>query len=134
VRTWRRGVPALVTLKVAMHGIASNARKKVKNGPIERRVPVSTGEEAVAEGVAQAVQARDELKPEDFLQGRQELASIEQLVHGDDEAELVLTAWMMGYTGSEAHAETGLNAKQFDAARQRLTRKLKAHAAARKTR
>ena len=53
------------------------------------------------------------------------LISIEQAVKGDNEAELVLMAWSMGYSGSEARTETGLDAKQFDAARQRLMRKLK---------
>src|SRR4051812_37211340 len=44
-RIWRRGVHPLVTLKVAMHSIASNARKKVKNAPIDQFATVSTGEE-----------------------------------------------------------------------------------------
>jgi hypothetical protein len=133
VRTWRRGVPPLVTLKLAMHSIASNTRKKAANAPVDQYVTVSTGEEETPEGGSQPVHAVDELTPDDFAEGHQQFALIEQVVKGDDEAELVLMAWAMGYSGSEARAETGLDAKQFDAARQRLMRKLKPVAAARNT-
>lgn len=132
-RTWRRGVHPLVTLKVAMHSVASNAKKKVENAPIDRFAVVSTGaEEAPEEGRPSPVHAVQHLGPQDTLEGRQQLAAIEQLVQGDDQAELVLMAWAMGYSGAEARQETGLEAKPFDAARQRLLRKLKSAAAARK--
>ena len=131
-RTWQRGVHPLVTLKVAMHSVASNAKKKVENAPIDRFAVVSTGEEeAPEEGRPSPVHAVQHLGPQDTLEGRQQLAAIEQLVHGDDQAELILMAWAMGYSGAEARQETGLDDKQFDAARQRLLRKLKSAAAAR---
>lgn len=132
-RTWKRGVHPLVTLKVAMHSVASNAQKKVANAPIDQFATVSTGEEDAAEGLRAPVTCADPLGPLDTLEGRQQLALIEELVKGDAEAELVLTAWAMGYSGAEARQETGLDAKQFDAARQRLLRKLKPVAAARNT-
>lgn len=131
-RTWRRGVHPLVTLKVAMHSVASNAQKKVDNAPIDQFVTVSTGEEEAPEGHPAPVHAVQRLGPQDTLDWRQQLAAIEQLVKGDDQAELVLMAWAMGYSGADARRETGLDAKQFDAARQRLLRKLKPVAAARK--
>lgn len=131
-RTWRRGVHPLVTLKVAMHSVASNAQKKVDNAPIDQFATVSTGEEEAPEGQPALVHAVQRLGPQDALDGRQQLAAIEQLVKGDDQAELVLMAWAMGYSGADARRETGLDAKQFDAARQRLLRKLKPVAAARK--
>jgi hypothetical protein len=134
VRTWRRGVHPLVTLKLAMHSIASNTRKKAANAPVDQYVTVSTGEEEPPEGVSQLVHAVDELSPDKFAEGHQQFALIEQAVKGDDEAELVLMAWAMGYSGYEARIQTGLDAKQFDAARQRLMRKLKPVAAARNTR
>ena len=133
VRTWLRGVHPLVTLKVAMHSVASNAKKKVENAPIDQFAVVSTGEEeAPDEGRPAPVHAVQRVGPQDILEGRQQLVTIEQLVKGDDQAELVLMAWAMGYSGAEARQETGLDAKQFDAARQRLLRKLKSAAAARK--
>jgi len=132
-RVWQRGVHPLVTLKVAMHSVASNAKKKVENAPIDQFAVVSTGEEeAPEEGRSPPVHAVQHLGPQDTLEGRQQLAAIEQLVQGDDQAELVLMAWAMGFSGAEARQETGLDAKQFDAARQRLLRKLKSAAAARK--
>ncbi len=132
-RTWKRGVHPLVTLKVAMHSVASNAQKKVDNAPIDQFAMVSSGEEDAPEGQRVAVTAVEPLGPLHTLEGRQQLALIEQLVKGDADAELVLTAWAMGYSGAEARLETGLDAKQFDAARQRLLRKLKPVAAARNT-
>ena len=132
-RTWKRGVHPLVTLKVAMHSVASNAQKKVDNAPIDQFAMVSSGEEDAPEGQRAPVTAVDPVGPLDTFEGRQQLALIEQLVKGDAEAELVLTAWAMGYSGAEARLETGLDAKQFDAARQRLLRKLKPVAAARNT-
>jgi hypothetical protein len=130
-RTWRRGVHPLVTLKVVMHSIASNASKKIDNGPIDQFATVSTGDEDAVEGRPPPVHATEHREPLDTFEGRQQLALIEKLVKGDDHAELVLTAWAMGYTSAEAMQETGLDAKQFDAARQRLLRKLKPVAAAR---
>ena len=92
-RTWQRGVHPLVTLKVAMHSVASNAKKRVENAPIDRFAVVSTGEEeAPAEKLPQPVHAVQHLGPQDTLEGRQQLAAIEQLVKGDDQAELVLMA------------------------------------------
>lgn len=132
-RTWRRGVSPLVTLKVVMRSIASNARKKAANAPIDQYATVSTGEEDSPEGGPSPVHALDELRPADFADGREQLAWIERAVKGDSEVELVLMAWAMGYSGQEARSETGLDAKQFDAARQRLMRKLKPLAAARNT-
>ncbi len=132
-RTWKRGIHPLVTLKVAMHSVASNAQKKVGNAPIDQFAMVSSGEEDAPEGQRAPVTAVEPLGPLDTLEGRQQLALIEQLVKGDAQAELVLTAWAMGYSGAEARLETGLDAKQFDAARQRLLRKLKPVAEARNT-
>ena len=132
-RTWRRGVHPLVTLKVAMHSVASNAQKKVDNAPIDQFATVSTGEEEAAEGQRAPVTAIERLGPLETLDGRQQLALIERLVKCDAQAELVLTAWAIGYSGAEARQETGLDDKQFDAARQRLLRKLKPVAAARNT-
>ncbi len=131
-RTWRRGVHPLVTLKVAMHSVASNALKKVENAPIDQFAVVSTGEEEALDGRPAPVHAVERFDPLDRLEGRRQLALIEELVKGDEHAELVLMAWAMGYSGAEARQETGLDAKQFDAARQRLLRKLKPVAAARK--
>ena len=132
-RNWRRGVPPLVTLKLAMRSIASNARKKARNAPIDQYATVSTGEEEAPDGRPAPVHASDDLSPADFAEDREQLAWIEQLAKGDDEAELVVMALAMGYSGAEARKETGLDAKQFDAARQRLMRKLRPVAAMRKS-
>jgi len=124
-RTWRRGVHPLVTLKVAMHGVASNARKKAKRAPIDRFATVSAGLEEEGEGTP-SIPAIDERTPEDAVDARFQLERIEELVKGDKDVELVLTAWAMKLRGVEARKETELDAKRYDAARQRLLRRLRA--------
>jgi hypothetical protein len=133
VRTWRRGVHPLVTLKVAMHSVASNTRKKAAMAPIDRFATVSTGVDEEADGDLLPIHAVDERTPEDAVDARLQLARIEKLVKGDDDAELVLMAWAIGIRGVEAQKEAGLDAKRYDAARQRLLRKLKLVAEVRNT-
>lgn len=133
VRTWRRGVHPLVTLKVAMHSVASNARKKVAKAPIDQFATVSAGVEEEAERARPPIHAVDERTPEDVVDARLQLARIEELIKGDEDAELILVAWAMGLRGVEAQKETGLDAKRYDAARQRILRKLKVVAEQRKT-
>ena len=133
VRTWRRGVHPLVTLKVAMHSVASNARKKAALAPIDRFATVSTGVDEEADGALLPIHAVDERTPEDAVDARLQLARIEKLVKGDDDAALVLMAWAIGIRGVEAQKEAGLDAKRYDAARQRLLRKLKLVAEVRNT-
>lgn len=123
-RTWRRGVHPLVTLKVAMHSVASNARKKTKKAPIDQFATVSAGVEEEGEG-APPIPPVDERRPEDAVDARFQLARIMELVKGDEDVELVLMAWAMGLRGVEAQKETRLDAKRYDAARQRFLRKLK---------
>lgn len=123
-RTWRRGVHPLVTLKVAMHSVASNARKKAKKAPIDRFAAVLAGVEEEGEGTP-PIPAVDDRRPEDAVDARFQLARVIELVKGDEDVELVLMAWAMGLRGVEAQKEAGLDAKRYDAARQRLLRKLK---------
>ena len=131
-RTWGRGIHPLVTLKVAMHSVASNARKKASEAPIDRFATVSEGGEEEAEGASPPVRAVDKRTPGDAAAARRQIAQIEELVKDDPEAELVLMAWAMESRGAEAQKETGLDAKRYDAARQRFLRKLKVVAEQRK--
>lgn len=123
-RVWRRGVSLLVTLKMAMLSVASNERKKATKGPIDRFATVSSGIEEEADGGIPAVHAIDERTPECVADGRSQLAWIEQLVEDDADAKRVLHAWACGLRGVAAQVDSGLDAKRYDAARQRLQRKL----------
>lgn len=133
-RVWRVGVHALVTLRVAMHGIASNERKKEKNGPIDRHVTVD--EIAMGDENANATpseSAVDEITPEHTADGRNQLKYLENLVNDDEEAGMVLMAWVEGLKGKEAANALGFEPKQYDAARKRLELRLKPLAALRNT-
>ena len=80
-RVWRRGVHPLVTLKVAMHGIASNERKKEKNGPIDHRVTVDDIDNVSDDAkVTPSASAINEITPENAADGRSQIEYLEKLV------------------------------------------------------
>lgn len=130
-RVWRRGVPPLVTLKVAMRSIASNEWKKAKAAPIDRFAVVDVGAgadpDAHAENgdTSEGVSALDDRSPDQIVDSRSQLAAIETLVADDEDAAMVLMAWSEGLRGQEAAAELGFDMKRYNAARKRLERKLK---------
>ena len=133
-RVWRRGVHPLVTLKVAMHGIASNERKKEKNGPIDHRVTVDDIDNVSDDAkVTPSASAINEITPENAADGRSQIEYLEKLVADDEEAGMVLMAWTEGLRGKDAANAIGYDAKRFDAARKRLELRLKPLAALRKT-
>lgn len=132
-RTWKRGVAPLVTLKTILRSIASNERKREKNGPIDAHcsVDVGAGESTDDEGPA-SVQPEDSLDPLTIVDARSQLAYIEKLVAGDKDAEEVLAAWSIGLRGKEAAVELGYEMNRYEAARKRLTDKLRPAASLRK--
>lgn len=134
-RTWKRGVPPLVTLTTIMRSIASNERKKEKNGPIDAysSVDVGAGESGDGEDSSDLVQPLDSRDPADIVDARSQLTYIEKLVVGDKDAEEVLAAWSIGLRGKEAAEELGFDMNRYEAARKRLIDKLRPAAALRKT-
>ncbi|MBL0726619.1 hypothetical protein [Piscinibacter sp. HJYY11] len=124
-RVWKRGVSALQTLKNVLHSLASNDRKKQKGAPIDRfaTVDVGAGEEDGEDRVP-GVAAVDDRSPERIMDGRSQLAAIEKLVADDEDAQMVLLAWSEGIRGKAAADDLGFDPKRYDAARQRLMRKL----------
>ena len=128
-RVWRRGVHPLVTLKVAMHSIASNVRKREARAPFDRYADVVVGADNEGTDVVERVSAFD--APEEIVDSRQQLAAIEKLVADDDEAEKILVAWSEGLRGREAADDLGLDMQRYDAARHRLLRRLERVAASR---
>lgn len=134
-RVWRRGVHALVTLKVAMRSIASNERKKARNAPIDEHHPVDVGagDSGDNDDALALVQPKDDRDPAEIVDGRSQLAYIEKLVAGDEDAEEVLAAWSIGLRGKEAAEELGFEMNRYEAARKRLTDKLRPAADLRKT-
>jgi len=111
-RRFPRGVHALVVLKTAMRSEASNVRKAGRASPVD---PLYQPEK---------VDAPERRSPEVEHLAREELEAVVKSCAGDSQAELVVLAWMDGLKGEEARVVTELDAKTFDAARKRATRKL----------
>jgi len=131
-RVWRRGVHALVTLKLAMRSIASNQRKKAENGPIDQHSTVEVGAGATDGDALPGVQPEDHRTPESIVDARNQLEYILTLVAGDQDVESVLTAWSLGLRGKEAAQELGFEMKRYEAARKRLDTRLAPAVALRK--
>lgn len=121
-RRWPRGVHPLVVLTTAMHGIASNIRKRTNTGAINRHVAVEAAEGELED--SQEVVAVEQVTPVEVANATSELAEIQRLVAGDEDVELVVLAWADGLRGKEAADELGFDMKRYEAARKRLMRKL----------
>lgn len=120
VRRWPAKAEPLVILNNALKSIASNVRKK-EDRIFNPNVQIQSSND---EDLREVVEPIDEISMPDQLDARNLLRTIEELVRGDDKAELVLMAWADGLRGHEAAEAAGLTAKEYDAARKRLDRKL----------
>lgn len=124
-RVWRPGIHPLVVLKTVMHSIVSNARKHYDASPINEKVvldPLESDEDdntPVAHG-------KFTITPEEELSGKQQLAALYAKLEGDEDLELISMAWADGLRGADARDALGWDAKKYDAARNRLLRRLKA--------
>ena len=124
-RVWPSGVHPLVVLKTAMHSIASNARKHEDASPIDDDVALDP-HEADADDATPVVHGKSTVTPEDQTSGKQQLAALYAALGGDAELEFVVLAWANGLRGAEAREELGWDDKRYDAARNRLQRRLAA--------
>lgn len=133
-RVWRRGVLPLVTLKVLMRSIASNERKKVKNGPIDLNVVLDAEESEEADGNhTPTATASDHITPEHVADSRSQYEYMEKLVADDEDCGMLVMLWAEGLRGKEATAELGWDTKRYDAARKRLDARLRPLKELRKT-
>lgn len=124
-RIWRPGLHPLVVLKTAMRGIASNARKHNNASPIDQNVVVDPFE-ADEDDKTPVAHGKVTITPEDELSGKQQMVALYAKLEGDEELEELATAWACGLRGAEAREELGWNEKKYDAARNRLQRRLDA--------
>ena len=76
--------------------------------------------------MAAVVGSRTTITPEDEVSGRQQLATVYEAIAGDEDLELLAMAWADGLRGNEAGRELGWDKQKYDAARNRLNRRLKA--------
>lgn len=124
-RVWRRGLHPLVVLKTAMHSVASNARKRNEASPIDEHVVVNPLE-VDEEDKTPVAHGKVAVTPEDQTSGKQQMAALYAALGGDEELELLVMAWADGLRGAEAREELGWDEKKYDAARNRLLRRLAA--------
>lgn len=122
-RIWRRSIHPLVVLKTAMHSIASNARKHNEASPIDESVVVDPFE-ADDDDKTPVAHGKVSVTPEDETSGKQQMAALYAALVGDDDLELLAMAWADGLRGAEARGELGWDGKKYDAARNRLLRRL----------
>lgn len=126
VRVWPTGVPAVVVLENVMSSIASNARKRIKEGPIDVTVEVDPLETDDQEGVSagQTVFSRTDATPESQAAAREQIAAINRLVADDADLQDLVAAWAMDLKGEEAWMSLGWTKDKYEANRKKLTRRL----------
>lgn len=122
-RIWRRGIHPLVVLKTAMHSIASNARKHNEASPIDESVVVDPFE-ADDDDKTPVAHGKVSITPEDEMLGKQQMIALYAALGGDEDLELLAMTWIDGLRGAEARAELDWDEKKYDAARNRLLRRL----------
>lgn len=124
-RVWRPGLHPLVVLKTAMHSISSNARKHNEASPIDENVVVDPFE-ADDDDKTPVAHGKVTVTPEDETSGKQQMAALYAAFGGDEDLEMLAMAWADGLRGAEAREALGWDEKKYDAARNRLLRRLAA--------
>ncbi len=128
-RHWKRGVEGFTTMYKIMRSIASDTRKKAREGPIARFMVVTEGngggddEEEIPQQEAAAIAPGT---PELVLGIKEIFTILEKLIDGNEEEEGILQCWACGLFGQTAADELQISMKVYDAARKRLDRKIAA--------
>lgn len=126
-RKWPCGVHPLVVFKSTMHSLASGARKRADEGPIDEFVALATVDlKEESTDLRPQVHGVVTLTPEDALSGKEQLVAVYAAVTGDEDLELLVMVWADGLRGDEAAKELDWDKKKYEAARKRLTRRLDA--------
>jgi len=125
-RVWRRGFAAIPAIASVLESMASNYRKREKNGPIDSYAVVATADEPMDDEsvLVRHVDPVDSITPEMAVSDGQQLTMLDALLADDVEAMLVAYEWAAGRRGREAAEELGMSVNQYEAARKRLVRKL----------
>lgn len=122
-RIWPSDLPPLVVLANVMHSIASNARKREADGPVDGSITLDLLDADVDDRTV-ITHGKVTITPEDELSGKQQIAALYAAMGGDEELELLVMAWADKVRGDEARAELGWDEKKYDAVRKRLMRRL----------
>jgi DNA-directed RNA polymerase specialized sigma24 family protein len=124
-RVWHRGFAAVPAFTSVLESMASNYRKREKNGPIDTGTLVRSADMLdESEFLIRHVDAVETITPETAVSDGQQLARLESRLSDDDEAALIAVVWAEGRRGADAAEALGMNEHQYEAARKRLVRKL----------
>jgi len=121
-------VPPVVVVMNAMHSEASNIRERETTGAIDHHVDVSeitSPDVDEDEGVMISVIPRNEVTPERIVSSQELFRQVTDSLANEPELQDLAVAWAMGMTGQEAADSLGWVMKKYEAARKRLTRRLK---------
>src|SRR5262245_10272236 len=112
-RRWPRGLAALVMLKGVMRSVASNARKK-PNYVLAEDLGYPFDEDSEEECSPVAEGASPQADPARIVEAESDMATIQSLVAGDEELELLTEALADGLTGMNIATELGWDGKKYD--------------------
>jgi DNA-directed RNA polymerase specialized sigma24 family protein len=124
-RKWPRGLSTLGMLKGVMRSIAYRTRRKM-DYVLAEDLGAPSDEDSEVESSPLAEGVSREADPARALQGQSDLVAVQNAVKGDEELELLVEALAEGLTGMSIATELGWDAKTYDAARKRLSRRLAA--------
>ena len=127
-RGWPTSLDTLGVLLSAMRSIASSWVKAKHRSRIDDRIKVALldaapADEADDDGSPLAF-AVDSITPEQIALGAELFAAVERSIEKDEAASLVCLAWAEGSVGKDAMQQLEMEAKTYDAARNRLLRAL----------
>lgn len=128
-RRFPRAAKPVRVLKNAMRSVASNARKSGwakridQNVLIEPEHSTEVGDES-EDGRPLAPAAKNWITPEIEALAKEEYDAVMALFEGDAIEREILEAWACGMRGADVVQVIGLSEKDYDAARNRLRRKL----------
>jgi hypothetical protein len=124
-RKWPRSLSTLAMLKGVMRSIAYRTRRKM-DYLLADDLGATSDEDSEVESSPLAEGVSLESDPARAVQGESELVAAQNAVKGDEELEFFVEALAEGLTGMSIATELGWDAKKYDAARKRLSRRLAA--------
>lgn len=123
-RTCPVGVHPVTMLARVMQSVASNERESGYASPFEPD-EVDHVDRLERESGAPAVAGTAVADPFTQVAVIETAAAMDKAFAGDEEMQLLATAWAMGLRGAEAATELGWDQKRFEAVRQRFLRRIR---------
>ena len=119
-RAWNPEIGIVQVIDQAMRSIRWSWRAKGERSGVEAVVSVAPTDASEDEDQATVVRATD--SPESLAADRELIDRIEELFADDEDAQTVLTGYQLGLSGPELREVSGLDRKEFEAARRRIRR------------